>query len=54
MFVALVMQHLPVMESRLHQMAQLREEDEMCKQIRQYCLHQVNGPIAAYLPVSGE
>lgn len=33
MFVALVMQHLPVTESRLHQIAQLQEEDEMYKQI---------------------
>ena len=38
MFVALVMQHRPVTESRFRQIAQLQEEDEMCKQIRQYCL----------------
>ena len=36
MFIALVMQHLTVTKSRLHQIAQLQEEDETCKQIPQY------------------
>ena len=54
-----MMQHLPVMETWLHQIAQLQEVDETCKQIRQHCLqgwpekHHVQGPIAAYLFVSG-
>ena len=38
MFVALVTHHRPVTESRFRQIAQLQEEEEMCKQIRQYCL----------------
>ena len=38
-YVHLIMEHLPIAEPRLRQIAQLQEEDEVCKQIKQYCLN---------------
>ena len=38
-YVCLVMKHLPIAEPHLRQIAQLQEEDEVCKQLKQYCLN---------------
>ena len=37
-YIHLVMENLPFAEDRLRKIAQLQEDDEICKQIKQYCL----------------
>ena len=38
-YVRLVTEHLPIVEPRMRQIAQLQEEDKVCKQLKQYCLN---------------
>ena len=60
MFVNLVMKNLPASEKCLIENMKLQEEDEVCKQIKQYSLKgwpdrsQLKGAIKPYLPVSAE
>ena len=59
-YVRLVMEYLPFAEDRLRKIAQLQEEDDVCKQIKQYCLngwperHQLRGPVKQYYAESAE
>lgn len=60
MFVNLVMKNLPASDKRLLEIMKLQEEDEVCTQIKQYCLKgwpdrgQLKGAIKPYLPVLAE
>ena len=60
MFVATVMSCLPAIEKWLTEITQKQEEDEVCKQLKQYCQpgwpnkHQVSETLKPYYSVSSE